>query len=86
MSSAVTALNTISGSGSIQGRAIDLRSDDSVKEFVEWVANDLEGGKQQGIDHVVFTAGDALRLGHLMETDLEAAKAVSCFASSPYLS
>ena len=77
VSSAISDLKATSSSGSIQGRAIDLRSEDSVKQFVDWVAADTEGEKQQGIDHVVFTAGDALMLGHLMDTDLDAAKAVS---------
>lgn len=63
--------------GSVQGRSIDLTSDESVKEFVDWVSNDVEGGKAKGVDHTIFTAGDALRLGDLMETDIEEAKAVS---------
>ncbi|KAJ9107189.1 hypothetical protein QFC19_002849 [Naganishia cerealis] len=60
--------------GSVQGRAIDLGSDDSVRQFIDWVSADTTVGKARGIDHVVFTAGDALRLGDLMDTDLEDAK------------
>lgn len=70
-----------SGKGSIQGRAIDLKSDESVKEFVDWVANDKER-KEEGVDHLIFTAGDALMLGDLMDTNLEEAKAVSTSLSS----
>ncbi|KAJ9095264.1 hypothetical protein QFC21_005630 [Naganishia friedmannii] len=63
------------GKGSIQGRAIDLTSDSSVKEFIGWVSGDADGaGKERGVDHVIFTAGDALQLGDLMETDFEDAK------------
>jgi NAD(P)-dependent dehydrogenase (short-subunit alcohol dehydrogenase family) len=77
--SAVKSLESdnASGKGSIQGRAIDLKSDESVKEFVDWVAGDTKGGGEQGVDHLIFTAGDALMLGDLMDTNLEEAKAVS---------
>jgi NAD(P)-dependent dehydrogenase (short-subunit alcohol dehydrogenase family) len=77
--SAVKSLESTigSGSGSVQGRAIDLRSDESVRAFVDWVAADTDGGKQEGVDHLIFTAGDPLMLGDLLETDLEGAKVVS---------
>jgi NAD(P)-dependent dehydrogenase (short-subunit alcohol dehydrogenase family) len=77
--SAVKSLESdnASGKGSIQGRAIDLKSDESVKEFVDWVAGDTKGGGEQGVDHLIFTAGDALMLGDLMDTNLKEAKAVS---------
>ncbi|KAJ9119335.1 hypothetical protein QFC24_005806 [Naganishia onofrii] len=69
--------------GSIQGREIDLTSDTSVKEFVGWVSADTkgDGGKEKGIDHVIFTAGDALQLGDLMETDFEDARKVTLSAN-----
>jgi NAD(P)-dependent dehydrogenase (short-subunit alcohol dehydrogenase family) len=71
--------DTISGQsiGSAQGRAIDLTSDASVKEFIDWVSNDTEGGKEKGVDHTIFTAGDSLKLGDLLETDIDDVKGVS---------
>lgn len=71
--------DTIDGqsAGSVQGRPIDLTSDSSVKEVVDWVSNDTEGGKQSGIDHVIFTAGDSLMLGDLSQVNIDDCKCVS---------
>ncbi|KAI5450208.1 hypothetical protein NCC49_003357 [Naganishia albida] len=68
--------DTIDGqsAGSVQGRTIDLTSDSSVKEVVDWVSNDTEGGKQSGIDHVIFTAGDSLMLGDLSQVNIDDCK------------
>ncbi|KAJ9112691.1 hypothetical protein QFC22_006193 [Naganishia vaughanmartiniae] len=68
------AAGTEAVKGSIQGREIDLTSDESVEQFIAWVSGDTVAGKDKGVDHIIFTAGDALQLGDLMETDFEDAR------------
>jgi NAD(P)-dependent dehydrogenase (short-subunit alcohol dehydrogenase family) len=63
--------------GSVHGRSVDLTSDASVKDLINWVSNDTEGGKQNGIDHVIFTAGDSLMLGDLSQVNIDDCKGVS---------
>lgn len=57
--------------GQVFGKAVDLKSEPSIKSYFEWV--DSTGKK--GVDHVVFTAGDALALAPVDENlDVERSK------------
>lgn len=57
------ALTTLPGGS--EGRAVDLTDAPAVKGFFENLGP---------IDHLVFTAGETLRLGSLADTDLDAAR------------
>lgn len=54
--------------GNVQGRAIDVLSDDSVKGFFEWVK---QKSGNAGIHHLVYTAGDSLQTPSFTEANLE---------------
>lgn len=60
------------GSG-VQGRAIDVTSDDSVKEFFEWVKQ--QSGSVGGFHHLVYTAGDSLQMPQFLEANIAEATA-----------
>ncbi len=57
------ALKTLPGDS--EGRAVDLTNETAVKRLFENLGP---------IDHLVFTAGEALRLGSLADTDLDTAQ------------
>ncbi|KAI5477782.1 short-chain dehydrogenase/reductase SDR [Pseudohyphozyma bogoriensis] len=69
--SAVARLKATFPNGKVFGKTIDLDSSEKLEELVKWV--DETGEK--GLDHIVFTAGNASALTKNFDTlDLDAAK------------
>jgi len=66
VASAVQKLETAFPQGQAFGKAVDVTSETSLKEFVEWVKSTGE----DGIDHVVWTAGSSLVISPLEQLDL----------------
>ncbi|KAL8290507.1 hypothetical protein RQP46_002765 [Phenoliferia psychrophenolica] len=54
-------------SGTVHGRAVNMKEEASVAAWIEWVA--ATGNK--GIDHLIYSAGDPLSLGPLGQVETE---------------